>query len=86
MSDLEHATELNQAVPVPPPEPPQSHPEMDPQVEKGARHADMPDGLVYDTTDVDQTGAGNMPMLALVLTFVGMLLLVFAFFAYEVLK
>jgi hypothetical protein len=75
--------ELNHAVRV---EPTDSSRQIDPEVEKAARHADMPDGLVYDTTDVEQTGAGNMPMLALVLTFVGILLFVFAFFAYEFLK
>lgn len=56
--------------------PPDSTRRIDPEVEKAARHADIPDGQLYDT-DVTTTGAGSLWVLGVVLIVVAVLVGVF---------
>ena len=55
--------------------------QIDPAVEAAGRHADVPDGSVYDTSMIEGTGPSNFWVLILVLIFIALLLGLFIFVA-----
>jgi VIT1/CCC1 family predicted Fe2+/Mn2+ transporter len=75
---------LNEIRP-PPDERRESARQIDPEVEKAARKADMPDGGLYDISTTTNTGPSNFALLTLILIACGAMVGVFVFFTFHLL-